>query len=98
MGSHKIVCIGGGNAAGYLAKELVAGGLAAGDLLIVGDEQVSCIGARQRVAGSGSRRGWCVGNARPHPLLLSSQVVSYERPALSKAYLFPEGTGRLGSE
>jgi hypothetical protein len=36
----EIVCLGGGNAAGYLARELVAGGLTPGRLCIVTDEKV----------------------------------------------------------
>lgn len=39
--SYKYVCLGGGNASGYLAKELVAGGLKAGELCIITDEPVS---------------------------------------------------------
>lgn len=59
--SFKYIVLGGGNAAGYAAREFVklAGG--AGELAIV--------------------------TAEPY--------VAYERPALSKAYLFPEGAPRL---
>lgn len=39
--SYKYVCLGGGNSSGYLAKELVAGGLKAGELCIITDEPVS---------------------------------------------------------
>jgi monodehydroascorbate reductase (NADH) len=39
--SFKIVCLGGGNSAGYLAKELVAGGLQPGELCIITEEPVS---------------------------------------------------------
>eukprot|EP00208_Stichococcus_sp_RCC1054_P003758 CAMPEP_0206138822 /NCGR_PEP_ID=MMETSP1473-20131121/3713_1 /ASSEMBLY_ACC=CAM_ASM_001109 /TAXON_ID=1461547 /ORGANISM="Stichococcus sp, Strain RCC1054" /LENGTH=434 /DNA_ID=CAMNT_0053532349 /DNA_START=198 /DNA_END=1502 /DNA_ORIENTATION=+ len=59
--SYKYVVLGGGNAAGYFAKEAVAQGVQKGDLAIVSEEP----------------------------------VVSYERPALSKAYLNPEGAPRL---
>lgn len=38
--SYKYVCLGGGNASGYLAKELVAGGLKAGELCIITEEPV----------------------------------------------------------
>uniref|UniRef100_A0A7S3QQJ3 monodehydroascorbate reductase (NADH) n=1 Tax=Dunaliella tertiolecta TaxID=3047 RepID=A0A7S3QQJ3_DUNTE len=55
------VTIGGGNAAGYVAKEFVAQGLGKGELAIISDEG----------------------------------VCAYERPALSKAYLAPEGPARL---
>lgn len=54
---YKYVVLGGGNAAGYAAREFVANGLGAGELAIVSSEK----------------------------------VVSYERPALSKAYLAPDG-------
>jgi hypothetical protein len=39
--SFKYVCLGGGNSAGYLAKELVAAGLQPGELCIITDEPVS---------------------------------------------------------
>ncbi len=41
--AYKYVCIGGGNASGYLAKELVTGGLQPGELCIITDEAVSSI-------------------------------------------------------
>mmetsp|Transcript_13649 Transcript_13649/g.29277 ORF Transcript_13649/g.29277 Transcript_13649/m.29277 type:complete len:433 (-) Transcript_13649:309-1607(-) len=60
--SFKVVCLGGGNAAGYLIKELVAlGKVAPADIAVITDEA----------------------------------VVAYERPALSKGYLAPEGAARL---
>lgn len=34
------MCLGGGNASGYLAKELVAAGLQPGELCIITDEPV----------------------------------------------------------
>jgi hypothetical protein len=43
--SFKYVCLGGGNSAGYLAKELVAAGLQPGELCIITDEPVSGAGA-----------------------------------------------------
>ncbi|PRW59212.1 monodehydroascorbate reductase [Chlorella sorokiniana] len=58
---YKHVVLGGGNAAGYFAREWVARNGAKGELAIIGDEP----------------------------------YVSYERPALSKAYLFPEAPARL---
>lgn len=39
--SFKYVCVGGGNSAGYLAKELAAAGLQPGELCIITDEPVS---------------------------------------------------------
>jgi hypothetical protein len=39
--AYEIVALGGGNACGYLAKELVALGLQPGKLAIVTDEPVS---------------------------------------------------------
>jgi monodehydroascorbate reductase (NADH) len=54
---YKYVVLGGGQAAGYIAREFVSNGLSAGELAIVSSED----------------------------------VVSYERPALSKAYLLPDG-------
>jgi monodehydroascorbate reductase (NADH) len=54
---YKYVILGGGQAAGYTAREFVSGGLSAGELAIITEED----------------------------------VVSYERPALSKAYLLPDG-------
>lgn len=62
--SFKYIFLGGGNAAGYAARQFVAlGGTEkhGGQLAIIGEE--------------------------PH--------LSYERPALSKAYLFPENPARL---
>jgi len=56
-----LVVLGGGNAAGYCAKQFVESGGSAGDLCIIG------------------REPFC----------------SYERPALSKAYLFPDKPARL---
>jgi hypothetical protein len=41
MSKFKYVCIGGGNAAGYLAREMVSRGLPPGELCIIGDEQVT---------------------------------------------------------
>lgn len=58
---YKYIVLGGGNAAGYCAREFVSNGLAAGELCIVGSES----------------------------------VVSYERPALSKAFLALQGGARL---
>lgn len=102
---YKYVCLGGGNASGYLAKELVAGGLKAGELCIITDEPVStavCCSAsgvlksRQSLRSCRSAQAWA-GIARGLQLiatlcvLLDMQVVAYERPALSKAYLFPTG-------
>lgn len=44
MAQHfKYVCIGGGNSAGYLARELVLNGLGAGELAIITDEAVCAI-------------------------------------------------------
>ncbi len=40
MSSYKYVFLGGGNAAGYAAREFVAQGLQPGELLIVTDEPV----------------------------------------------------------
>lgn len=57
----KYVILGGGNSAGYAAREFVAQGGAKGEMCIVTEEP----------------------------------YVAYERPALSKAYLFPEGFARL---
>lgn len=57
----KYVILGGGNSAGYAAKQFVELDGAPGELCIISDES----------------------------------VVSYERPALSKAYLFPENAARL---
>ena len=54
---YKIAVVGGGNAAGYAAREAVASGVAAGEMVIVTEEA----------------------------------VVAYERPALSKGFLAPEG-------
>ena len=59
--SYKYVFLGGGNSAGYAAREFVAQGLQPNELAIVTDEP----------------------------------YVAYERPALSKAYLFPENFARL---
>ena len=58
---YECVIIGGGNSAGYAAREFVARGGGAGHLAIITDEP----------------------------------YVSYERPALSKAYLAPESPARL---
>ncbi|GAB4823794.1 hypothetical protein N2152v2_010840 [Parachlorella kessleri] len=58
---YKYVLLGGGNSAGYAAREFVKRGGPKGELAIITDEP----------------------------------YVAYERPALSKAYLFPEGFARL---
>jgi hypothetical protein len=39
--SFKYVCLGGGNSAGYFAKELVTSGLQPGELAIITEEPVS---------------------------------------------------------
>lgn len=81
----KIVIVGGGNASGYAAKEFVELG-SKGELTIITSEPVR---------GSGNLTCVCscavpvvVPVLYHHP-----QYVAYERPALSKAYLFPEGGG-----
>eukprot|EP00798_Chlamydomonas_sp_ICE-L_P019890 gene19890-26594_t len=53
LSAFKYVVLGGGNSAGYAAKQFLESGLKPGELAIIGEEP----------------------------------VVSYERPALSKAYL-----------
>eukprot|EP01023_Acetabularia_acetabulum_P065903 TRINITY_DN879_c0_g1_i2.p1 TRINITY_DN879_c0_g1~~TRINITY_DN879_c0_g1_i2.p1 ORF type:complete len:250 (-),score=34.65 TRINITY_DN879_c0_g1_i2:319-1068(-) len=59
--AFKYIVLGGGNSAGYAAREFVAKGIEAGELCIITEEG----------------------------------YVAYERPALSKAYLFPENPARL---
>jgi hypothetical protein len=43
MSSYKYVFLGGGNAAGYAAREFVAQGVKPGELLIITDEQVRIV-------------------------------------------------------
>eukprot|EP01024_Parvocaulis_polyphysoides_P021359 TRINITY_DN2010_c0_g1_i2.p1 TRINITY_DN2010_c0_g1~~TRINITY_DN2010_c0_g1_i2.p1 ORF type:complete len:496 (-),score=68.90 TRINITY_DN2010_c0_g1_i2:157-1548(-) len=59
--SFKYIILGGGNSAGYAAREFVVKGIKRGELCIITEEA----------------------------------HVAYERPALSKAYLFPENAVRL---
>eukprot|EP01023_Acetabularia_acetabulum_P012221 TRINITY_DN1571_c0_g2_i1.p1 TRINITY_DN1571_c0_g2~~TRINITY_DN1571_c0_g2_i1.p1 ORF type:complete len:453 (-),score=98.52 TRINITY_DN1571_c0_g2_i1:435-1730(-) len=59
--SFKFIVLGGGNAAGYAARELLLKGVAGSEVCIITEEP----------------------------------YVAYERPALSKAYLFPESPARL---
>eukprot|EP01024_Parvocaulis_polyphysoides_P052059 TRINITY_DN5127_c0_g1_i5.p2 TRINITY_DN5127_c0_g1~~TRINITY_DN5127_c0_g1_i5.p2 ORF type:complete len:444 (-),score=72.43 TRINITY_DN5127_c0_g1_i5:265-1596(-) len=59
--SYKYIVLGGGNAAGYAAREFVNKNIKPNELCIITDEP----------------------------------YVAYERPALSKAYLFPENSARL---
>eukprot|EP00798_Chlamydomonas_sp_ICE-L_P019888 gene19888-26592_t len=61
LSTFKYVVLGGGNSAGYAAKQFLESGLKPGELAIIGEEP----------------------------------VVSYERPALSKAYLTIDGGPRL---
>ncbi len=117
MASFKYVVVGGGNAAGYVAREFFALGISRGELCIVGEEQVRLCGKQALVGGrlhgtwpadgprAQRRRAWrcvrpaCLFVAMPflcHPPC--AQVVSYERPALSKGYLFAEGAARLPGE
>lgn len=103
--TFKFVCLGGGNAAGYLAKELVAGGLNPDELCIITDEPVgrheyACVMKQchvlfnKKLSWHNSRNAAAViGDRSVTQLrqLCHLQVVAYERPALSKAYLFPTG-------
>jgi hypothetical protein len=57
--SFKYVCLGGGNSAGYLAKELVARGLQPGELAIITDEPVRLLVGNQALLprmGGGAER------------------------------------------
>eukprot|EP01023_Acetabularia_acetabulum_P051078 TRINITY_DN560_c0_g1_i2.p1 TRINITY_DN560_c0_g1~~TRINITY_DN560_c0_g1_i2.p1 ORF type:complete len:474 (-),score=131.98 TRINITY_DN560_c0_g1_i2:289-1710(-) len=58
---YKYIVLGGGNAAGYAARQFVLKGVKPGELCVITDEPYA----------------------------------AYERPALSKAYLFPEKAARL---
>jgi hypothetical protein len=82
MASYKYICLGGGNASGYFAKELVARGLLPGELCMVTSEAVLML------AVPASLHGYCL-----TPFYF--QVVAYERPALSKAFLAPIGANKL---
>lgn len=48
--AYEIVCLGGGNASGYLAKELVASGLQPGKLAVITAEPVSSWSAAASLA------------------------------------------------
>lgn len=88
----KTVLLGGGNAAGYFASELDACGAAhvLKELTIVTDEAV-----RFWMAGEGGEGGGGCPHGAVSDRVLPPQVTSYERPALSKAFLAPANPARL---
>lgn len=84
--SFSTVLLGGGVASGYFAREWIKEGGKGSDLAIISDDTVS--NTEFVVKWSRCHQGPEV-DAPCAPCNL--QVVAYERPALSKAYLFPEG-------
>ena len=103
---YKTLVLGGGNSAGYVAREWVKLGGSPGSLAIVGEEPVRawrrlllfssapvCAEHCMRKAFRCPKRGRRQRLPQCCPSL--PQYVSYERPALSKAYLFPENPARL---
>ncbi|CAK9169288.1 unnamed protein product [Ilex paraguariensis] len=65
---------------GYAAREFAIQGVKPGELAII-SKQGDGINKRTR--------------KKSMPWILCSNVAPYERPTLSKAYLFPEGAARL---
>ncbi|KAG6769694.1 hypothetical protein POTOM_025355 [Populus tomentosa] len=90
--SFKYVIIGGGVSAGYAAREFCKQGVKPGELAIISKEaSLFHVYYNDEDVVTFENAAWFFFDKTSEV----GVVAPYERPALSKAYLFPEGTARL---